>query len=533
MSARVLRVWRARAVPGYRVVTIRIDVLGDTVSSASDNALAVRRRAARRISPRAEGTPLYVYSAGTIAARYRAIDDAFRGVSARAPLRAQGQLDARDRAAAARRSAAGADANSGGEIDVALRAGFIPEQIVFTGVGKTPAELAQAIDLGVKTINAESEGELERIDRARARARQTRARVALRVNPDIDARSHPHISTGLKTNKFGIALDAVRDICRRVAAARRRSRSSACTSTSARRSPISSRSAAPPQAIVDARARAARRRDRHRSPRSRRRPRRLVRRHRRCRPPTDYAARCCPSSATPAWRSSSSRAATSSRPPARCCRASSTSRIGPDGKVFVDPRRRHDRVDAADALRRLPPHRAGRPRRRVRDRRRHRRAALREQRHARQGPPPAAAARSAICSPFSTPAPTARSWPPTTTAARCRPKCWSTDGQWSVDPPPPDDRRPARARELMTSDDDRRLLIAFEGLDQSGKQTQAERVREHVDRARARLPPAVVPRLHDADRRRDRARRCTASATTAPTSCSCSTSPTATSSGPR
>jgi diaminopimelate decarboxylase len=87
---------------------------------------------------------------------------------------------------------------------------------VFTGVGKTPAELAQAIDLNVKTINAESEGELERIDLL-ARERQTRARVALRVNPDIDARSHPHISTGLKANKFGIAMDAVRDICRRAA----------------------------------------------------------------------------------------------------------------------------------------------------------------------------------------------------------------------------------------------------------------------------------------------------------------------------
>jgi diaminopimelate decarboxylase len=108
---------------------------------------------------------------------------------------------------------AGADANSGGEIDVALRAGFIPEQIVFTGVGKTLAELAQAIDLSVKTINAESEGELERIDLL-ARERQTRARVALRINPDIDARSHPHISTGLRTNKFGIAMDAVREICR-------------------------------------------------------------------------------------------------------------------------------------------------------------------------------------------------------------------------------------------------------------------------------------------------------------------------------
>jgi diaminopimelate decarboxylase len=150
-----------------------------------------------------------------IASRYRAIDEAFRPH----PHALHYALKANSTLAIARLLrglGAGADANSGGEIDVALRAGFIPEQIVFTGVGKTPAELAQAIDLNVKTINAESEGELERIDLL-ARERQTRARVALRVNPDIDARSHPHISTGLKANKFGIAMDAVRDICRRAA----------------------------------------------------------------------------------------------------------------------------------------------------------------------------------------------------------------------------------------------------------------------------------------------------------------------------
>jgi diaminopimelate decarboxylase len=161
----------------------------------------------------AEGTPVYVYSAAMIAARYRAIDEAFRAYphAVHYALKANSTLGI---VRLLRSLGAGADANSGGEIDVALRAGFIPEQIVFTGVGKTPAELAQAIDLGVKTINAESEGELERIDQL-ARERGTRARVALRVNPDIDARSHPHISTGLKTNKFGIALDAVRELAHR------------------------------------------------------------------------------------------------------------------------------------------------------------------------------------------------------------------------------------------------------------------------------------------------------------------------------
>jgi diaminopimelate decarboxylase len=163
----------------------------------------------------AEGTPLYVYSASTIAAAYRAIDDAFRGYphSIHYALKANSTLGI---ARLLRTLGAGADANSGGEIDVALRAGFIPEQIVFTGVGKTPAELAQAVDLGVRTINAESEGELDRIDRL-ARDRGTRVRVAVRVNPDIDARSHPHISTGMKVNKFGVPADAVRDICRRFA----------------------------------------------------------------------------------------------------------------------------------------------------------------------------------------------------------------------------------------------------------------------------------------------------------------------------
>src|SRR5688500_11393730 len=162
------------------------------------------------------GTPLYVYSAAAIASRYRAVDDAFRSY----PHAMHYALKANSTLAIVRllRSlGACADANSGGEIDVALRAGFIPPQIVFTGVGKTDAELAQAVDLGVKTINAASEGELERSD-AIAQARQARARVALRVNPEVEARSHPHISTGLKTNKFGIALGEAREIARRMRA---------------------------------------------------------------------------------------------------------------------------------------------------------------------------------------------------------------------------------------------------------------------------------------------------------------------------
>src|SRR4051794_28152448 len=161
----------------------------------------------------AHGTPLFVYSAAAIAARYRALDAAFASY----PHAIHYALKANSTLAIVRLLrglGSSADANSGGEIDVALRAGFIPPQIVFTGVGKTAAELAQAIDLGVRTINVESAGEVDRID-ALSRERQTRTRIAVRVNPDIDARSHPHISTGLRTNKFGIALDDVRELCRR------------------------------------------------------------------------------------------------------------------------------------------------------------------------------------------------------------------------------------------------------------------------------------------------------------------------------
>ncbi len=160
----------------------------------------------------AHGTPLYVYSGALIAARYRAIDAAFESH----PHAIHYALKANSTLAIARLLrglGSNADANSGGEIDVALRAGFIPPQIVFTGVGKTGAELAQAIELGVRSINVESAGEIDRID-ALSRERQVTTRIAIRVNPDIDARSHPHISTGKKTNKFGIPIGDVRELCR-------------------------------------------------------------------------------------------------------------------------------------------------------------------------------------------------------------------------------------------------------------------------------------------------------------------------------
>jgi diaminopimelate decarboxylase len=160
----------------------------------------------------AVGTPVYVYSARAIREGYRAIDDAFAAY----PHAIHYALKANSTLAIARLLQAmgsRADANSGGEVQVALRAGFAPCDIVFTGVGKTRAELAFAIDRGVFTINAESAGELDRIAEV-ARAHEREARVALRVNPDIDARSHPNISTGLKTNKFGVPLQDAREIYR-------------------------------------------------------------------------------------------------------------------------------------------------------------------------------------------------------------------------------------------------------------------------------------------------------------------------------
>jgi diaminopimelate decarboxylase len=158
----------------------------------------------------AVGTPAYVYSARAIRSAFNDIDSAFAGYphaihyalkanSTLALLRLLRSLGSR------------VDANSWGEIQVACRAGFEPGDIVFTGVGKTGDELEAAIALEVGTINAESAGELDRIA-AIAGQLQRVARVALRVNPDIDARSHPNISTGLKSNKFGVPIQEARAI---------------------------------------------------------------------------------------------------------------------------------------------------------------------------------------------------------------------------------------------------------------------------------------------------------------------------------
>jgi diaminopimelate decarboxylase len=154
---------------------------------------------------------VYVYDAAHITERYMAFDQAFSGHPHRVhyALKANSTLAI---AALLQGLGAGVDANSGGEIDVAVRAGFAPQDIVFTGVGKSEAELTGAISAGVHAINAESRGEIERIDRL-ARAAGTQARVALRVNPDVAAGTHPHISTGQRTHKFGVPIGTAREIC--------------------------------------------------------------------------------------------------------------------------------------------------------------------------------------------------------------------------------------------------------------------------------------------------------------------------------
>lgn len=111
----------------------------------------------------------------------------------------------------------GFDIVSGGELARVLAAGGDPGKVVFSGVGKTRAEMAQALDAGVACFNVESEGELELLSQVAREAGRT-ARISLRVNPDVDAKTHPYISTGLKGNKFGVAHDRALATYRRAAA---------------------------------------------------------------------------------------------------------------------------------------------------------------------------------------------------------------------------------------------------------------------------------------------------------------------------
>jgi diaminopimelate decarboxylase len=152
------------------------------------------------------GTPTYVYSR-------RAIVEAFgefrraagtRNVLVCYALKANSNLAVVDLLA---REGAGFDIVSGGELQRVLAVGGAPSRIVFSGVGKSEAEMRMALEWGVRCFNVESESELLRLDRV-AGTLGRRAPVSLRVNPDVDAGTHPYISTGLRENKFGIAHDA-------------------------------------------------------------------------------------------------------------------------------------------------------------------------------------------------------------------------------------------------------------------------------------------------------------------------------------
>lgn len=160
-------------------------------------------------------TPVYLYSAGRVRSAYAGLDRALAAWphAIHFALKANSTLAI---LALLRELGAGADANSGGEIEAALRAGFSPPQIVFTGVGKTRDELERAVALGVGAINIESGGEAERID-AIARGRGVRARVALRANPDIEPNTHAHISTGSRLNKFGVPIECAAGLLREMA----------------------------------------------------------------------------------------------------------------------------------------------------------------------------------------------------------------------------------------------------------------------------------------------------------------------------
>lgn len=160
------------------------------------------------------GTPLYVYSRGAIEAAVEAYARAFATVDHRLCY----AVKANGNGAILRLLAGlglGADVVSGGELIAARRAGFPPDRIVFAGVGKTDAEIGLGLEHEIGEWNAESEEEIGRIGAA-AVARGDLARVSLRVNPDIDPRSHPYISTGLREAKFGVPIGRAEEILRKV-----------------------------------------------------------------------------------------------------------------------------------------------------------------------------------------------------------------------------------------------------------------------------------------------------------------------------
>lgn len=161
----------------------------------------------------AVGTPCYVYSRATIERHYRVFDEAFAGhphlvcyaVKANSNLAVLNLLA---------RLGSGFDIVSAGELERVVRAGGDPGKTVFSGVGKTADEMRAALAAGVMCFNVESAPELERLNEV-ALAAGRQAAVALRVNPDVDARTHPYIATGLRDNKFGVPIESAHALYRR------------------------------------------------------------------------------------------------------------------------------------------------------------------------------------------------------------------------------------------------------------------------------------------------------------------------------
>ena len=153
------------------------------------------------------GTPLYVYSKKALTEAYKAYDRACVDAKGERRARVHYAMKANSNLAVIdcfKNLGAGFDLVSGGELARALTIGAEPSSLVFAGVGKSAAEIAQALKARVKCINVESIAELHKINRV-AKELNCRAPISLRVNPDVDAQTHPYISTGLKGNKFGIA----------------------------------------------------------------------------------------------------------------------------------------------------------------------------------------------------------------------------------------------------------------------------------------------------------------------------------------
>ncbi|MBD8093463.1 diaminopimelate decarboxylase [Pseudomonas fluorescens] len=161
------------------------------------------------------GTPTYVYSRAHIEAQYRSFTDPLEGVPHRVcyAVKANSNLGVLNVLA---RLGAGFDIVSRGELERVLAAGGTADKIVFSGVGKSREDMRRALEVGVHCFNVESTDELERLQVVAAEM-GVRAPISLRVNPDVDAGTHPYISTGLKENKFGIAIADAEDVYIRAA----------------------------------------------------------------------------------------------------------------------------------------------------------------------------------------------------------------------------------------------------------------------------------------------------------------------------